>query len=39
MVQQPDLSGLPTAQPATPVPAMVTPVSSEQAEEAKPIPA
>jgi hypothetical protein len=40
-VLQPDLSTLPTAQPAEAVvvPAVVTPVSSEQAEEAKPIPA
>jgi len=40
-VLQPDLSTLPTAQPAEPVaaPAVVTPVSSEQAEETKPIPA
>jgi hypothetical protein len=39
MVLQPDLSGLQTAQPASPVAAMASPVSSEQTEEAKPIPA
>jgi hypothetical protein len=39
-VLQPDLSSLPTAQPANPVAAtMASPVVAEPAQEAKPIPA